>query len=139
MLDSKMSLRISTLQSKIQRQAISFKTSMDMSPYLNENSQAGIYICTYVLDDRYVYIGKTKDFSRRWEEHISTLINGSHCGYFQTFYKEHKCSPSDFHWEILEPLNLDDKVISEREKYWIRKYDNDNYHILLNSQKYREK
>ena len=67
------------------------------------------------------------------------LIKGSHCGYFQVFYKNHQCSPSDFHWEILESLKLDEEIISIREKYWIRKYNNDGYHILLNTQKYKEK
>lgn len=138
MFDSKMSLFMSTLTSKIQRQTAALKTNIDMSPYLNSDSQAGIYICTYIHDDRYVYIGKTINFSRRWEEHISDLIKGTHCGYFQTFYSKHNCSPADFKWEILEPLELNEEIISEREKFWIRKYDNDKYHILLNSQKYKE-
>lgn len=139
MFDSKMSLCMSALTSKIQRQTAALQTNINMTPYLNDNSQAGIYICTYLHDKRYVYIGKTIDFSRRWEEHVSDLIKGSHCGYFQTFYKEHGCSPADFKWEILEALDLNHIIISEREKFWIRKYDNDGYHILLNSQKYKEK
>lgn len=139
MIDARMSKNISALASQIQRQTAILKTNFNMSPYLDGQSNAGIYICTYIKDNRFIYIGKTNNFSRRWEEHMSELMKGSHCGYFQTFYQDNKCSPSDFHWEILENLKLDDEIISIREIYWIRKYDNDGHHILLNTQKYRER
>ena len=139
MNNSKMSLKISALQSKIQREKNVLEANSNTSSYIDVNSNAGIYICTYIKDARYVYIGKTNNFFRRWQEHETDLIKGQHCGFFQTFYNQYNCCPSDFKWEILEPLELNEDIISARESYWIRQYNNDKYHILLNTVKYKEK
>ena len=110
------------------------------NPNLFENaiSEGGIYIITYIPQPKYVYIGQATNFNKRYSQHCEDLSAGKHCGFFGTFFKDHNCSIEDFEFKVLEYIPNDRqkaKDIAERE--WIKKYDNDGQHILLNSIKYK--
>ncbi|MBR6253123.1 MAG: GIY-YIG nuclease family protein [Clostridia bacterium] len=137
-MNSKMSKAFSKLSTDIKLNISDFDALMNLGMY-QDPSKGGIYICIYLKDPRYVYIGRTVDFNTRWyKQHERQLQYNTHCGYFQKFFNDNNCSVDDFEWQILEPLPINDiKLMEAHEKAWIRKYDNDDNYILLNSQKYR--
>lgn len=63
------------------------------------------------------YIGKTKNFENRKKEHIS----GKEDHIFSRAIK--KYGEEDFVWEILEDNIPDNQKASEREIYWIKRYN----------------
>ena len=132
-----MSKELSKLGYNINKELNNFEALMTIGLY-KDPSEGGIYLCTYLLDPKYVYVGRTINFKKRWyNQHEKQLINNTHCGYFQTFFNEHNCKVEDFEWSILEPLPVDDiNIMKEHEKVWIKKYNEDKNYILLNSQKY---
>lgn len=127
---------LNKLQQSIHTNNLSLELFLNDKVFHQDDSKAGIYICTYKKDPRYVYIGKTKDFIRRWNEHEYDLKTNNHCGYFQQFYTQNNCSLTDFEWGILDYMENDPIKIDLQERNRIRQYDTDGYHILLNTQKY---
>ncbi|MGN1342713.1 MAG: GIY-YIG nuclease family protein [Bacilli bacterium] len=114
--------------------------SLNPEQFQELESNGGIYICTYKNDPRYVYIGKTIDFPRRWKEHSTDFLKSKHCGYFGEFFIKNNCSLSDFEWHILDRISPENQIqLSAAERYRINQYDNDGYHILLNSIKYKRR
>lgn len=137
MLDRRMASNLLKLESDVKLTVLTFEQFLDKNAFYQEHSKAGIYICTYKKDPRYVYIGKTNDFPRRWKEHERDLIKNCHAGWFQEFYNENQCTPNDFEWKILDQMENDGDKISVKEKARIREYDESGQYILLNTIKYR--
>lgn len=137
MSDIRLSRNLDKLRSNVKMNTLTLDAFLNDEIFHQDNSNAGIYICIYKKDPRYVYIGKTNDFIRRWKEHERDLSLSIHCGAFQDFYLEHNCSLEDFEWKILDSLENNATKLSIKERQRIRQYDNDGYHILLNSIKYR--
>lgn len=137
MSNDRLSRNLDKLYSSVKINALTLETFLNDKVFHQDGSHAGIYICIYKKDPRYVYIGKTNDFIRRWKEHERDLAAAVHCGVFQTFYTSHNCSLDDFEWDILDSMENDPEKIAIKERQRIRQYDNDNYHILLNTILYR--
>ena len=139
-IDKRMSKNFSALFSGIQQSSALLEISLNPEQFQDLGSNGGIYICTYKHDPRYVYIGKTIDFPRRWKEHSTDFLKSKHCGYFGEFFIKNNCSLDDFEWHILDRIAPEDQVkLSAAERYRIQQYDNDGYHILLNSIKYKRR
>jgi hypothetical protein len=136
MSDNKMNSALKMLHTFIQGNKISLETALNNNAFFHEGSNAGIYIYTYIKDPRYVYIGKTNNFANRRKAHERDLLAGKHCGDFQNFYNANNCSIDDFSWDVLDYMEDDDLKLSAQERKRIREYNNDNYHILLNTIKY---
>ena len=137
MLNQNMSKNLIRLKHNIKKNNLTLEMFLSNKVFNQNDSHAGIYICTYKKDPRYVYIGRTNDFIRRWKEHERDLLLSIHCGNFQTFYTQNNCSLDDFEWGVLDFMVNDEQIIAIQERKRIQEYDNDNYHILLNSIKYR--
>lgn len=101
------------------------------------NSDSGIYIFTYIPNPIYVYIGQASNFQERYQQHCKELENNTHCGAFNEFFQANHCSISDFKFEILQALPNDKAIKDAAEQDFIKRYDNDGKHILLNSIKYK--
>lgn len=137
MFDNTLTRNLNKLQSRVKINNLTFELFLNDKVFNQDNSCAGIYMCIYKKDPRYIYIGKTNDFIRRWKEHERDLILSIHCGAFQDFYNSNNCSIEDFNWVILDTIENDDVKLRIQERKRIKEYDNDNYHILLNTIKYR--
>ena len=131
-----MSQKLNKLSHDIKKNSYTFETFIELinNSNCNSNWQGGIYKSTYIKNDKFIYIGRTIDFKRRWNEHENDLLKSIHCGKFQKFYDQNKCDISDFEWSIIKTLPDDIELQKAWEKYYILQYYNDNYHILLNSQ-----
>lgn len=105
--------------------------------YDNLSSNSGIYIFTYIPNPKYVYIGQASNFQERYLQHCRELENNTHCGAFNTFFQNNHCSIADFKFEILQSLPNDKAIKDAAEQDFIKQYDNDGKHILLNSVKYK--
>jgi group I intron endonuclease len=75
-----------------------------------------------------VYIGKTKHFERRINEHISYSKRTKKNVHFSNALKK---SPTDFYWEIIEECKND--VVNDRETHWIEHYKANNPEFGYNS------
>lgn len=65
-----------------------------------------------------IYIGSTKNFKSRKNEHLSSLRSGKHhCIYLQRSYE--KYGKNNFIFEILEECDI--KCLLEKEIFWIEK------------------
>lgn len=137
MLNARLSRNLDALRSSIKINNLTLETFLNDKVFQKEGSHAGIYICIYKKDPRYVYIGKTNDFIRRWKEHEHDLALSIHCGIFQDFYISNNCCLEDFEWNILDEMENDPEKLAIKERQRIQQYDTDNYHILLNTIKYR--
>lgn len=138
--DKRMSMNFSALSSNIQCNSTFLEMSLNPEHFKDLESNGGIYICIYKHNPKYVYIGKTIDFPRRWKEHSADFLKSQHCGYFGEFFIENNCSLDDFEWHILDYIpSGNPEQLSAAEKYYIKQYDNDGYHILLNSIKYKRR
>lgn len=139
-IDSRMSSNLDVLASKIQYSTVTLEFFLNPSRFQDLESNGGIYICTYKKNPQYVYIGKTVDFIRRWNEHSRDLIKSIHCGSFGDFFIQNNCELNDFEWQILKRIPASKpEVLSAAEIKYIRQYNNDGYHILLNSIKYKRR
>ena len=139
-VDEKMSNSLKILSSNIQKNSTFLEVSLNPEQFQDMESNGGIYICIYKKDPRYVYIGKTIDFPRRWKEHSDDFLKNKHCGSFGDFFIQNNCSLDDFEWHILDKISPSNKEkLTATEIYRIQQYDNDGYHILLNSIKYRSR
>ena len=139
-IDNRLSNNLDILASAIQQTTVNLESFLDPLKFQDLKSNGGIYICTYKKDPRYVYIGKTTDFIRRWNEHSRDLLKSIHCGNFGSFFIENKCELNDFEWDILERISTKhSQAISTAERKYIQQYDKDGYHILLNSIKYKRR
>jgi len=94
-------------------------------------SHAGIYKIENIITHN-LYIGKAKNIEHRWSHHKSIAKNDIE-NKRHLYNSIRQYGIENFTFEIIEevPLNIYDKVINEKEKYWIKYYnayeDKDNY------------
>ena len=77
----------------------------------------GIY-CIKNETDGMVYVGKTKNITSRWHDHMSRLRAGTHhAPRLQQAYNESDIT--NFSFKVLEVCTI--KELDEKEGYWINK------------------
>lgn len=64
-----------------------------------------------------VYIGKTNNFARRINQHMSAAKRTNNNFHF---YNALNGNPIDFSWEIIEECSVE--TVNDREKFWIQQY-----------------
>jgi len=74
----------------------------------------GIYMFTYKIDPSIYYIGRAKDFQKRFKSHLNIKLNDR----FHTF--ANAVGWDKFEFSIIELCNLD--VHQKRENYYLQKY-----------------
>jgi len=74
----------------------------------------GIYLFTYKIDPSIYYIGRAKDFQKRFKSHLNIKLNDR----FHTF--ANAVGWDKFEFSIVELCNLD--VQQKRENYYLQKY-----------------
>ena len=83
----------------------------------------GIY-CIENMQNNKKYIGLSRDIARRWNEHKSELNNQTHVNqYLQSAWNKYK--ESNFKFYVVELC--DEKLLSERECYYIQFYNSLSY------------
>jgi len=76
----------------------------------------GIYKITNKTNNK-IYIGSSKNIFKRWESHISDLLNKNHHSYkLQNDFN--KYGINEFTFEIVELLDFKDSLLN-KEQYWI--------------------
>jgi group I intron endonuclease len=76
---------------------------------------SGIYIIKNILTDK-IYIGSTKCFFRRYQNHRKPLLDNKHNNsHLQNSFNKH--GESNFTFNIIEICNKD--ILIEREQYWL--------------------
>ena len=98
-------------------------------------NKSGIYKITNLVNNK-VYIGKTKDFYKRYFQYVSDVRNSSKARINDYLLSSFiKYGFDNFKFEVVEFCNLD--IISERELYWIQYFDSINrekgYNLRLDS------
>ncbi|MGL5381069.1 GIY-YIG nuclease family protein [Clostridium sp.] len=84
----------------------------------------GIYMIKNKVDNK-VYIGLSKNIKRRFTMHKTNLNSGKHKNdYLQKAWNKYGCD--SFEFIILEEINNEDINISDREIYYIQKYNSAN-------------
>lgn len=94
-----------------------------MKANIQHKNKSGIYCIRNLINNK-VYIGKSIDIHRRIKRHIGALNMKS---------KKHendylinawnKYGRSNFEYFVLEFVDINEKLLSERELYWITQYD----------------
>jgi group I intron endonuclease len=87
-------------------------------------TDAGIYKITSFINGK-IYIGESSGITRRFIRHKNDLKYNQHCN---PFLQRHvnKYGLNDLSFEVIEKLPLDDKILFEREIYWIAFYKASN-------------
>lgn len=94
-----------------------------MIPNKNDKGKCGIYCIINAVNNK-KYIGKSKNIFFRIKQHIYDLNTGR-LG-FENDYMKHswnKYGSSSFTYIILEVLPINNKILCERELYWIVKFN----------------
>lgn len=108
-----------------------------MKASIKDSKKAGIYCIRNIVNNK-VYIGKSIDIHTRIKRHISYLNIKSVKHENQYLINSwHKYGKNNFIYFVLEYLEKDDIILSERELYWIKIYDSLNkekgYNFRLDS------
>ena len=83
-----------------------------------------------------MYIGSSKNITKRWEEHINDLMGGYHHSYkLQNDWNEYKFN--SFTFSILEILP-NNKNLLKQEQYWIDEYNSYNDDVGYNIMSYTD-
>lgn len=82
---------------------------------------SGIYKIENLINGK-IYIGKSKDINRRWYEHKSDFKNPKK-NHIALYRAMNKYGLENFSFSIIEECQLNNKILSEREIYWINYYD----------------
>ena len=101
-----------------------------------DKRKSGIY-CIRNIQNQKVYIGKAKDIYKRLKAHITALNTKNKDENPYLINSWHKYGKESFEYVVLEYLELDEKLISERELFWQKAYDATNpkkgYNLRLDS------
>ena len=91
------------------------------------DKKSGVYIIRNTVSNS-AYVGESNNLYRRLNEHITNLLNNSHCNnHLQNSFN--KYGISNFEFEILEFCSN----IKEREHFWVIKFKTDNvFSSILN-------
>lgn len=90
--------------------------------------------CVYKLTIRsYVYIGSTRNFAKRRNEHLWKLKNNTHQNHIlQSIYNKH--SEDNVIPEIIEKCAID--ILVEKEQYWMDYYKENDEKKVINIDPY---
>lgn len=90
-----------------------------------EHKKCGIYCIRNIINNK-VYIGKSKNIYQRIVQHKHLLKIKSKDENEYLINSYHKYGDKNFEYFVLEFLENDEKLVSERELYWIKIYDSLN-------------
>ena len=96
-----------------------------------DNNNVGIYSIRNLVNGK-VYIGKSKDLKKRWIWHLSNLKNGNrHNSYLQNSWN--KYGEKSFKFEVIKSIDfVDDKILSNLEKKYIKEYNSQDANFGYN-------
>ncbi len=87
--------------------------------------ESGIYIIKNVINNK-VYVGSTKNFTKRWHQHLTKLRAKSHSSIkLQRSFDKH--GENSFVFEIIEYVSYTKTVLMERENYYISFYNSKKF------------
>jgi group I intron endonuclease len=93
----------------------------------------GIYQIKNNINNK-IYIGSSKDITKRWNNHITNLNNNTHHSYkLQNDWIKYNIK--DFSFSILEII-YDDKKLLVREQFYIDQYDIEKLYNVMSYTKY---
>jgi group I intron endonuclease len=79
----------------------------------------GIYKIKNIINGK-IYIGSSKDITKRWKQHLSALKNNTHHSYhLQRAWN--KYGEENFKFEVVEIIH-DEDLLTEKEQEWMTKY-----------------
>lgn len=84
----------------------------------------GIYKITNTVNNQ-SYIGQSVHIEARWQEHVREAIHESNLTK-KLYIAMREYGIEQFTFEVLEECELNQKILDEREKYWIEYYDSFN-------------
>lgn len=88
-----------------------------MKPMKTKPNNSGVYKITELKTGK-VYIGSSRHLDYRKRNHFNLLKRGNHKNpYLQAYYNQYGLR--NFAWDILEYLPNEDKILRDRETYWI--------------------
>ena len=89
----------------------------------NEHQKCGIYCIRNIINNK-VYIGKSKNIYQRIQQHIYDLNNNNKkCENDHLRNAWNKYGENFFEYFVLEYLEENEKLVSERELYWMKIYN----------------
>jgi len=97
-----------------------------MKTNIQDKNKSGIYCIQNIVNNK-VYIGKSINIYRRIKSHIGSLNMN-----FRKHENEYlinswnKYGRENFKYFVLEYLEINEKLLEERELYWIKQYDSLN-------------
>lgn len=86
-----------------------------------EHQKCGIYCIKNMINNK-VYIGKSKNIYKRIHQHIYDLKNNRKDENPYLLKSWYKYGCENFEYFVLEYLEEDEKLVSERELYWMKKF-----------------
>src|ERR1700681_3422802 len=89
-----------------------------------------VYKITNLINEK-IYVGKTSDVDKRWEEHLKVARTQEKKAYHYLHKSINKYGSENFKIEIIED-NLFEEQSFEREKFWIRELGSNNSSIGMN-------
>lgn len=87
--------------------------------------KTGIYCIRNIINNK-VYIGKAKCIYKRIKWHISALNIRDKDENYHLIQSWHKYGRDNFEYFVVEYLDLDEKLLSARELYWMNYYESLN-------------
>jgi len=99
-------------------------------------NKCGIYLIRNKVNQK-VYIGKSINIYTRIKDHITALNRKNKNENIHLINSWHKYGKDCFEYEVLEYLERNDNILSEKELYWMVEYDSINrdkgYNLRLDS------
>jgi group I intron endonuclease len=108
-----------------------------MKPNKLDNKKCGVYCITNNINGK-VYIGKSKNIYSRMYQHLSDLkLKRYRCENSHFLNAWWKYGNENFTYHVLEYLDLNEKLVKQRELYWMIKYNSTNrnygYNLRMDS------